>query len=111
MHFFDNPDVFEVAFCLWMGDVRGDDGDMGAASLPLGIMCSQMNRGVDNKRLLDAAVLVSEDMDRKRSEGRTTRSNRHSQTPRRAKPRGSKREGALLPSRNIVDPYERRRQV
>jgi len=61
-HLFNDPGVFALAFRLWINDARGDAGDIGDASLPLGIACSQMKLDVDSKRLLYAAVEVYEEM-------------------------------------------------
>jgi len=59
---FVDPAVFALAFRLWRDDVCADDGDMGEASLPLGIVCSEMDLDTDNSRLLDAAVDAYEGM-------------------------------------------------
>lgn len=58
----DDLKVFVLAFRLWMDDAPADDGEMGDASIPLGVLCSQMELNLENEHFLDKVVEVCEEI-------------------------------------------------
>ncbi|KLO17116.1 hypothetical protein SCHPADRAFT_181410 [Schizopora paradoxa] len=61
-HIFHDPEVFKLAFRLWVDDTFADEGNMNSGSLPLSIMCSEMKMDIDNAPLLAAAAEVYEEL-------------------------------------------------